>query len=357
MNVMKKMKFSLRILIIISSLLVVFGSYNVVKAETNDVHINYQSHVQNIGWQGQVNDGETSGTEGRSLRLEAVKINLSGNVSGMSITYQAHVQNVGWMDWVTNSQMAGTQGRSLRLEAIKIKLNNAPAGYHVQYQVHVQNIGWMDWVQDGQVAGTVGKSLRAEAIRVKIVKDQQAAQLQSKAKTIAVAIDIGHNVAYDSGATGIRQEDTITMDVGQRVINKLKEEGYNVISTKPDTASSVEDSLQQRVDAANNGDAELFVSIHANAGGGKGTEVWAGGSAKSIELAHNIENNMIALGYNNRGVKVQGVDGQHLYVLNNTVMPAVLVETCFVDSNGDMDKYNPENIANAIVKGIISSSN
>ncbi|UZW14997.1 N-acetylmuramoyl-L-alanine amidase [Clostridium pasteurianum] len=171
-----------------------------------------------------------------------------------------------------------------------------------------------------------------------------------------IAIDIGHNVEpYDVGAEAIIKEGSVNLEVGQKVINKLKDKGYNVIATKPASATSESDSLQQRVDAANNAHADLFISIHANVGGGVGTEVWAGGSQKSIELGQNIEDNMVALGYRNRGVKVQGVDGSHLYVLNNTVMPAVLVETFFLESQEDVNRYNSENIANAIVEGIISS--
>ena len=38
------------------------------------------------------------------------------------IMYRVHVQNLGWMDWVENGETAGTTGQSLRLEAIEVKL-------------------------------------------------------------------------------------------------------------------------------------------------------------------------------------------------------------------------------------------
>ncbi|MBD0389332.1 MAG: peptidoglycan-binding protein, partial [Nostoc sp. C3-bin3] len=50
----------------------------------------------------------------------------------------------------------------------------------------------------------------------------------------------------------------------------------------------------------------------------------------------------------NRGVK----SGSHLYVLKNTDMPAILVECCFIDSQKDMNLFEPEAMANAIVKGL-----
>ncbi|AJA46776.1 cell wall hydrolase/autolysin [Clostridium pasteurianum DSM 525 = ATCC 6013] len=185
-----------------------------------------------------------------------------------------------------------------------------------------------------------------------VIKQDRKVSINNK----VIAIDIGHNVApVDVGAEAIMKEGPVNLAVGQRVISKLESLGYTVVQTKPVTATNESDSLQQRVAAANNAKADLFISIHANVGGGVGTEVWAGGSAKSIELGQNIEDNMVALGYRNRGVKVQGIDGDHLYVLKNTVMPAVLVETFFLDSQEDVNRYNPDAIANAIVNGIISS--
>jgi uncharacterized protein YjdB len=87
-----------------------------------------------------------------------------------SICYQAHVQNIGWQGWVCNGQVAGTTGQSLRMEAIRIVLRNAPRNESIRYQAHVQNIGWQGWVRDGQVAGTTGRSLRMEAIRIELVR-------------------------------------------------------------------------------------------------------------------------------------------------------------------------------------------
>jgi levansucrase len=142
----------------------------VVKADTvNQIGVQYQSHVQSIGWQNPVSDGAEAGTHGKSLRVEALKLNLLNAPKGAKINYQAHVENIGWQNAVEDGAEAGTDGKSLRVEAIKISLKNLP-GYSVQYRVHVQNIGWMDWVSDGQAAGTTGKSLRIEAVEIKLVK-------------------------------------------------------------------------------------------------------------------------------------------------------------------------------------------
>ena len=41
-----------------------------------------------------------------------------------SVSYRVHVQNDGWQAYMLNGQMAGTEGQSLRVEALKIKLDN-----------------------------------------------------------------------------------------------------------------------------------------------------------------------------------------------------------------------------------------
>lgn len=136
--------------------------------------VSYQSHVQNIGWQDWKTDGESSGTSGQSLRLEAIRIKLDGIDGG--IEYRTHVQNIGWMEWVPNSALSGTSGQSLRLEAIGIRLTGeADDKYDVYYRVHAQNFGWMGWAKNGESAGTAGFSYRLEAIQIKLVAKGGAA--------------------------------------------------------------------------------------------------------------------------------------------------------------------------------------
>jgi uncharacterized protein YjdB len=90
--------------------------------------VGYQAHVQNIGWQPETYDGAVAGTTGRSLRMEAltVEVNRQQLGGGASECYSAHVQNIGWQPDVCDSTVAGTTGRSLRMEAVRIHLVNAP---------------------------------------------------------------------------------------------------------------------------------------------------------------------------------------------------------------------------------------
>lgn len=175
----------------------------------------YDAQVQNIGWQKDpnntavwFNNGQEAGTNGRSLRMETLKIalqlptGLSGNV-----IYDAHVQNIGWQnaaaplsvnnpqtlkptsEWFSNGAAAGTVGKSLRMEAFTAQLTGQIANYYdIIYDSHVQNIGWQaapnlyamqsnpqavasetKWFKNGQEVGTNDRSLRMEALEIKLV--------------------------------------------------------------------------------------------------------------------------------------------------------------------------------------------
>lgn len=165
-------------------------------------------------------------------------------------------------------------------------------------------------------------------------------------------IDIGHNCPpVDTGAVGIRKEDELNKQVGVRVMEKLKALKHEVVNCTPSEASNLGNSLYRRINKANVEKVDIYVSIHFNAGGGRGTEVFAI-SKEGKEIAKRVVDAIAALGYVNRGVK----NGSFLYVLKNTKMPAILVEGGFVDCKEDMEKFDAEKIANAIVKGLTGSS-
>ncbi|WP_187389138.1 NPCBM/NEW2 domain-containing protein [Acetobacterium wieringae] len=130
--------------------------------------IAYSTHVQNLGWQDWKYDGEMSGTEGRKLRLEGIRIKTG--IEDVGIKYRTHVQNLGWQDWCSNGEISGTEGLSYRLEAIQIELtgNNSDL-YDVYYRVHTQNIGWMGWAKNGELSGSEGFGYRLEGIKIRLV--------------------------------------------------------------------------------------------------------------------------------------------------------------------------------------------
>ena len=62
-------------------------------ASSNYANVYYRTHAQNIGWQKVFSNGETAGTYGRGLRLEAIEITLDSNLSG-NVIYQSYVENI-----------------------------------------------------------------------------------------------------------------------------------------------------------------------------------------------------------------------------------------------------------------------
>ena len=165
-----------------------------------------------------------------------------------------------------------------------------------------------------------------------------------------IALDLGHGVPYDGGAIGILNEEKVVRGYGPLVISKLQALGHEVLNVTPSTATSLGNSLSQRTTAANNWGADLFVCCHANsfsAASASGCEVEYLSSGGKI-YADKIVNEIAKLGYLNRGSVLR----KNLYVINHTNMPAVIIEPLFVTNSADCSRYNPENIANAIVKGI-----
>lgn len=167
-----------------------------------------------------------------------------------------------------------------------------------------------------------------------------------------INLDMGHTLTGgDTGAEGNgRKEQDCTREIGYKVKAKLEALGHSVNVCSVDSATTLNESLAARVNNANANGGDLYVSIHLNAGGGHGTEVFTYGG-KELSYARNVLNNICSLGYTNRGIK-----GANLYVINHTNMPAMLIECCFIDSSEDMNKYNAENIANAIVKGLVDET-
>lgn len=167
-----------------------------------------------------------------------------------------------------------------------------------------------------------------------------------------IAIDLGHGVGHDRGAAdGFILEETIIDEVGALVIAGLRAMDIDVVQTRPsgDDTMIVKDSLFDRVDKANDYKVDLFVSIHANAGEGEGSEIFTFGG-KALPEAVSVLSNLVSLGFQNRGIK-----SSNLYVINKTLAPAMLIEICFTDTRSDVDLYTSigaERIAKAIIAGV-----
>lgn len=146
-----------------------------ISAFYNEGLVNYQSHVQNVGWMGLVSDNSIAGTSGLGLRMEALKISLGSSIEG-GISYRTHVQSTGWTNWVSDGEVSGSVGTNKRIEAVQIKLTGAATKlYDVYYRTHVQSLGWTGWASNGSISGSTGYSYRNEAIQIVLVGKGESA--------------------------------------------------------------------------------------------------------------------------------------------------------------------------------------
>jgi N-acetylmuramoyl-L-alanine amidase len=119
----------------------------------------------------------------------------------------------------------------------------------------------------------------------------------------------------------------------------LEDRGLNVGCTLP---LGIEDPadipLKQRVDHANRIKGAVLVSIHTNAGGGHGFEIYTSpGKTASDAIARDVEANVRGAGFHSRGVKEA-----NFYVLRKSFGPAVLIELAFHDNAHDVAMLNDE---------------
>ena len=83
----------------------------------NGIELSYRVHMDGLGWGDFVKNGEVAGTTGQNRRIEAIEIK-----SNKTLQVQEHVQDVGWMPVSKGTQIhIGTEGKTLRLEAFKIE--------------------------------------------------------------------------------------------------------------------------------------------------------------------------------------------------------------------------------------------
>ena len=155
-----------------------------------------------------------------------------------------------------------------------------------------------------------------------------------------IYIDPGHNpTGNDTGAVGYGlKEQDVSVQVGIILRELLLVSGQTVKMSRENitdtVSSSLNGSLAGRYNAANSWDADIFVSIHCNSANTKayGCETYYyTGSSKGRRLADCVQPELAKeTGLCNRGVK-----SANFAVIKHTNMPAILVETAFIDNYDD----------------------
>lgn len=172
-----------------------------------------------------------------------------------------------------------------------------------------------------------------------------------------IVIDPGHG-GSDPGATyNGRQEKDDALGLAMAVGNLLKNAGYDVVYTR---TTDVYNTPFEKATIGNNAGGDLFVSFHRNSsaipGGYSGIQTLVyNDEGLKAQLARNINENLATLGFEDKGV----VERPNLVVLKRTKMPAILLETGFINSEKDNALYDEKfnEIAQAIADGIIDTLN
>ena len=161
----------------------------------------------------------------------------------------------------------------------------------------------------------------------------------------------GHNKKVP-GASGYLDEVTEDRKVKDSVIKYLKAAGHTVYDCTDDAGTTQPKNLANIVAKCNAHTVDLDISIHLNAGGGTGCEVYYT-SSKGKTYAGKVSAAVAsALGIKDRGAK----ESDTLYVLNHTTAPAILVECCFVDNKTDKAAWDVDKCAKAIVEAVIGKA-
>jgi len=180
-----------------------------------------------------------------------------------------------------------------------------------------------------------------------------------------VVIDPGHGgsdpgaVGYKNGEVHVKESDA-NLDISLKLYENLKAKGVNVSLTR---STDMYVSLADRTAFANNLNATLFICVHNNSAtieSANGSMVYyftGSGDAKtkskyginSKELAALIQKPLIEYGgrYDRKIA-----DGSQLYVLRNTIMPAVLIECAFLSNNEERELLSTDEFKQKLADGI-----
>lgn len=174
-----------------------------------------------------------------------------------------------------------------------------------------------------------------------------------------VFINPGHG-GKDPGAVGNGlQEKDIVLKIARKMRDQLK--NYEV-EVKLFRSNDTFYTLEQICNEANRWNADLFISIHVNAGGGTGFEsyIYSGLSnnsttAKQRDVIHAEIMKKLS------NVRDRGKKKANFYVLRNTKMSAILTENMFIDNKTDANRLKSDsfltNLATGHVNGIVKALN
>lgn len=170
-----------------------------------------------------------------------------------------------------------------------------------------------------------------------------------------IMIDAGHGGTDPGAVFNGRQEKDDNLRLALAVGDILKRNGFDVEFTRTD---DVYQTPFEKARIANEAGADYFISFHRNSSPKdnqySGAEVLVyDKSGRKLELAENILGALGEAGFAELGVK----ERPGLVVLRRTKMPAVLIETGFINNNKDNELFdsNFQGIAQGIADAIMGT--
>lgn len=171
-----------------------------------------------------------------------------------------------------------------------------------------------------------------------------------------VFLNAGHG-GSDSGAVKYLVEKDINLKMAMACRDYLTARGVEVFMGR---TADVDRTSTQITNMCNDYNPDCAVDIHNNAGGGDGFEVYhaINSNSRGVALARAIEEEVIKIGQNSRGLKSRrGDNGDYFYFIRQIACPSVICEGVFVDNKADAAQADTDEeckaFGEAYAKGIL----
>ncbi|MBY0065225.1 N-acetylmuramoyl-L-alanine amidase family protein [Priestia aryabhattai] len=172
-----------------------------------------------------------------------------------------------------------------------------------------------------------------------------------------IVIDAGHGGEDPGAVNGKLKEKEIALKISLYCKGYLQK-NYKV-NIKMTRNNDVFVSLKERSKIANRFKADLFISVHVNAGGGTGFESFIYENSERCTLDHQkcIHKEIVSTMDAHTEIKDRGMKTANYAVLRETKMPAILTENLFIDVDDILlkDEELLKSIGEAHARGIAKS--
>ncbi|MCX7745969.1 MAG: N-acetylmuramoyl-L-alanine amidase [Clostridia bacterium] len=263
-----------------------------------------------------------------------------------------------------------------------ILLLKGMSGEHVlKFQQDLKRVGFFDYQPTGFFGETTEDGVKRLQKKYKLSPDGKVGEethslihkliKNTGKKNVKIVVDPGHGGIDPGTLLGKESESKMALDISKMVGARLIEKNYQVEMTRRSDVSlyklsMIKGTLEQRdlnarVHIINKSKAKLFVSIHVNSNpyspNLSGSVVYYNGKIpQSKELAQSIQRELNSIVVNNKHRAANRSQTANYYILKNSNIPGVLVETAYVTNKEERQlltsKDFRQKLALAITKGI-----